>query len=140
MKEKNKVHPVDLYVGTRIRQRRNECKMTQEFLANQLGISFQQVQKYERGFNRVGASRLYEIAVITETPIAWFFAGYADGETPPKMMLVEFISGDSNHASDSEITRLLQCFCQIADPQQRQRAYDIIATYQGTKLLPTVRV
>ena len=76
-------HPVDTHVGERIRARRKELQISQQFLANKLGITFQQVQKYERGANRVSASMLYETAQVLEVPIQWFFIGL--DETEPKL-------------------------------------------------------
>lgn len=68
-------HPTDLYVGTRIRLRRRTLKVSQEKLAERLGLTFQQIQKYERGANRVSASKLQEIACALETPVSYFFEG-----------------------------------------------------------------
>ena len=66
---------VDRHIGGRLRQRRLEREMSQEILAERLGITFQQVQKYERGVNRISASRLFDIATVLELPIADFFEG-----------------------------------------------------------------
>ncbi len=66
---------IDVHVGTRLRQRRIECGISQEILASRLGISHHQLQKYEAGLNRVSAARLYEIAGLLEAPIGWFFEG-----------------------------------------------------------------
>ena len=73
---------VDLHVGARIRSRRRQLGLSQEGLADSLGITFQQVQKYERGVNRVSASKLYDIAMRLETPVAWFFEGLAETGDP----------------------------------------------------------
>lgn len=70
-------HPVDIHVGQRVRMRRNEVGMSQTNLADRLGITFQQVQKYERGTNRISTSKLYEIAIALETPITYFFEDLA---------------------------------------------------------------
>lgn len=70
-----KVSPVDEHVGRRIRLLRGLRKYSQEKLAKALGITFQQVQKYERGTNRVGASRLYDLAQILDVPVGFFFDG-----------------------------------------------------------------
>jgi transcriptional regulator with XRE-family HTH domain len=67
--------PVDRYVGSRIRMRRNLLGMTQQTLGSRIGLTFQQVQKYEKGTNRVGSSRLQQIADVLETTPAWFFEG-----------------------------------------------------------------
>jgi transcriptional regulator with XRE-family HTH domain len=71
-------NPVDLHVGARIRMRRKLLGVSQERLAEQLNLTFQQVQKYERGANRVSASKLYEIARALEAPVSYFFEGLAD--------------------------------------------------------------
>uniref|UniRef100_B0T9H0 Transcriptional regulator, XRE family n=1 Tax=Caulobacter sp. (strain K31) TaxID=366602 RepID=B0T9H0_CAUSK len=71
-------NPVDLHVGARVRVRRKVLGMSQEALANALGISFQQIQKYERGTNRVSASKLYDIARTLGAPVSYFFEGLAD--------------------------------------------------------------
>ena len=68
-------HPVDVHVGERIRFRRRVLGVSQEQLAGVLGLTFQQIQKYEKGSNRVSASRLYEISEVLEIPIEYFFAG-----------------------------------------------------------------
>src|SRR3954468_5429255 len=73
-------NPVDLHVGARIRMRRKLLGVSQERLADQLGLTFQQVQKYERGANRVSASKLYEIARALQTSVAYFFEGLASTE------------------------------------------------------------
>src|SRR5271163_5343803 len=71
-------NPVDLHVGARIRLRRRMQGVSQEKLADALGLTFQQVQKYERGANRVSASKLYEIATALQAPVSYFFDGLAD--------------------------------------------------------------
>lgn len=73
-------NPVDLHVGARIRMRRKLLGVSQERLAEQLGLTFQQVQKYERGANRVSASKLYEIARALQVSVAYFFEGLANTE------------------------------------------------------------
>jgi len=72
---------VDLHVGGRVRMRRKMLNMSQEHLADALGLTFQQVQKYERGANRVSASKLYEIAKTLQVPVSFFFDGLADPVT-----------------------------------------------------------
>ena len=71
-------NPVDLHVGGRVRMRRKMLGVSQERLAEALGLTFQQVQKYERGANRVSASKLYEIARFLGAPVAYFFEGLSD--------------------------------------------------------------
>lgn len=74
-------NPVDLHVGARIRMRRKVLGISQEKLAEELGLTFQQVQKYERGANRVSASKLYEIARALSAPVSYFFEGLTDPAT-----------------------------------------------------------
>src|SRR5438067_4441475 len=79
-------HPVDIYVGARVKERRTELGISQERLAEALGLTFQQVQKYERAANRVSASKLWEIARALSTSVAYFYdglAGAAEMETAP---------------------------------------------------------
>ncbi len=73
---------VDNYVGGRIRLRRVELGLSQTAVADQLGLTFQQVQKYERGYNRVSASRLYDLSKIFSVNIAYFFEGFRDNDIP----------------------------------------------------------
>jgi transcriptional regulator with XRE-family HTH domain len=75
-------NPVDVHVGRRVRLRRRELGVSQAWLADRLGLTFQQVQKYERGSNRISASKLYQIASVLEVPITYFFEGLDDPATP----------------------------------------------------------
>jgi len=92
-------NPVDIHVGTRIRLRRQLLKMSQEKLGDQLGVTFQQVQKYERGANRVGASRLWKMSQVLDVPVDFFYEGldeaaatanFAKGDKTP--IVQEFIN------------------------------------------------
>ena len=92
-------NPVDVHVGTRVRLRRQVRKMSQERLGDKLGVTFQQVQKYERGSNRIGASRLWKISEVLEVPINFFFDGLSDSfangefaEDDQMPILYEFIN------------------------------------------------
>jgi transcriptional regulator with XRE-family HTH domain len=76
-------NPIDVHVGLQVRLRRKELKISQEKLADTLGLTFQQVQKYERGANRISASKLYEIARALRVSIAWFFEGLSDPTAEP---------------------------------------------------------
>ena len=76
-------NPIDVHVGLQVRLRRKALKISQEKLAEALGLTFQQVQKYERGANRISASKLYEIARALRVSIAWFFEGLSDPTAEP---------------------------------------------------------
>jgi len=82
-------NPVDVHVGSRVRLRRQVMKMSQERLGDQLGVTFQQVQKYERGSNRVGASRLWKMSRVLDVPVGFFFDGLAEEGS-----VAEFAEGD----------------------------------------------
>lgn len=72
-------HPTDVHVGRRVREARTARGMSQSALAEKLGVSFQQVQKYEKGTNRIGSSRLWDICTVLDVPITYFFEGLKDG-------------------------------------------------------------
>ena len=126
--------PIDVHVGSRIRLRRTLLGMSQERLGDQLGLTFQQVQKYERGINRVGASRLFDLARVLDVPISFFFDDMPDG-------LAGSIGGGSRRAlgmadaqdafGDDTMTRretleLVRAYYRITDPAVRKRVFDLI--------------
>ncbi|MCO5147785.1 MAG: helix-turn-helix domain-containing protein [Aquamicrobium sp.] len=125
---KKKPNPIDVHVGGRIRLRRNMVGMSQEKLGEHLGITFQQIQKYEKGTNRVGASRLQAIASFLEVPVSYFFEG-APGEGPS-----EGFAEDSQTAfvvdflSSTEGLLLNRAFARIGDPKVRRRIIDLVRT------------
>ena len=89
MASKGFPNPIDVHVGSRIRLRRTLLGMSQERLADAIGLTFQQVQKYERGANRVGSSRLFDLARVLDVAVAYFFEEMAPGlqdKTPSKLM------------------------------------------------------
>jgi len=103
---------VDVHVGTRIRLRRKTLKMSQEQLGEQLGITFQQVQKYERGTNRVGASRLWSISKVLDVPVQFFYNGLPDaaegegGENPTPPAIYEFINSSDGVALAHSVSQI----------------------------------
>ncbi|SFC47709.1 helix-turn-helix domain-containing protein [Tropicimonas isoalkanivorans] len=109
-------HPVDTHVGTRIRQRRWIAGMTQQQLAEQVGIKFQQIQKYETGANRVSASRLWEIAAALGVPVAFFFEGLGGDGMPDGAV--------SDLVPDKEALELLRSYYAIPE-NQRRRLFDL---------------
>ena len=125
---KKKPNPIDVHVGGRIRLRRNMLGMSQEKLGDNLGITFQQIQKYEKGTNRVGASRLQAIASILETPVAYFFEDAPGGppaegfaEENQTAYVVDFLSS-------TEGLTLNRAFARIGDPKVRRRIIDLVRT------------
>lgn len=108
-------HPVDAHVGKRIRQRRWMLGMTQQQLADRVGIKFQQIQKYETGMNRVSASRLFDISNVMEVPVAFFFEGLENSEA-------QTAAGDL--LGDKEALDLVRAYYSIPEAQRR-RLFDL---------------
>ena len=126
-------HPVDVHVGKRIRQRRWLTGMTQQQLAEQVGIKFQQIQKYEKGTNRVGASRLQAIASILNVPPAFFFEGAPGMTQEPGAGFAEEKSANYivDFLSSTEGLRLNRAFAKISDQTVRKRIVDLVESVAG---------
>lgn len=118
--------PIDVYVGGRVRLRRKVLGMSQEALAAAIGLTFQQVQKYERGSNRISASKLYRIAKVLTAPMNYFFDGAPDpdGDAPPAD------AGGERQVNDflmtSEGIELAQYFPVIERARTRRRVLDLV--------------
>jgi len=128
MMAKKAPNPVDKHVGSRVRMRRMMLGMSQEKLGNALGLTFQQVQKYEKGTNRIGASRLQQIAQILQVQVAFFFEGAptvggsrVDGmsEAPSPAYVSDFLATSDGLA-------LTKAFMRIADSKLRRRIVDLV--------------
>ena len=125
-------NPIDVHVGSRVRLRRMLIGMSQEKLGEQLGLTFQQVQKYEKGSNRIGASRLYQIAQILGVPVQFFYddmgttsvsgQAFADGEAGENVM--DFVSS-------SEGLALNRAYAKITEPQLRRRILELVGSLSG---------
>ena len=125
---KKKPNPTDIHVGSRIRLRRNMLGMSQEKLGENLGITFQQIQKYENGTNRVGASRLQAIATILSVPVAFFFedlpgeegtANRGFAEDPSTTFAIDF-------CTSAEGLQLNRAFVRIQDQKVRRRIIELV--------------
>ena len=123
---KKQANPVDAHVGHRVRLRRMLIGMSQERLGELLGLTFQQVQKYEKGINRIGAGRLFEVAEILGVPINFFYEdfdskpgipGFAEGGEPPPV--IEFLSS-------TEGLQLSLAFMRIKDVKVRRRILELV--------------
>jgi len=125
---KKKPNPIDIHVGGRIRLRRNMLGMSQEKLGENLGITFQQIQKYEKGTNRVGASRLQAIASILEVPPAFFFEDAPGQEPSAGRGFAEDSSMNSvmEFCSSTEGLQLNRAFVKITDTKVRRRILDLV--------------
>jgi len=109
-------HPVDVHVGKRIRHRRWLVGMTQQQLAEKVGIKFQQIQKYETGANRVSASRLWDIADALEVPVSFFFEGIESDNAPAPA--AENVPADI--LGDKEALDLVRSYYAIPENQRRR--------------------
>lgn len=123
---KKQANPVDAHVGHRVRLRRMLIGMSQERLGELLGLTFQQVQKYEKGINRIGAGRLFEVAGILGVPISFFYedadangspSGFSEAGEPPPVM--EFLAS-------GEGLQLSLAFMRIKDVKVRRRILDLV--------------
>ncbi|MCU0733212.1 MAG: helix-turn-helix transcriptional regulator [Hyphomonas sp.] len=130
-----RANPMDVHVGGRVRMRRMLLGMSQEKLGEQLGLTFQQVQKYEKGVNRIGASRLFEMAKVLGVPVQFFYddapfgasglspvAGFA--ERPSDSYVVDFLA-------TREGLELNKAFARIADPKVRKAICDLVKALAG---------
>jgi transcriptional regulator with XRE-family HTH domain len=123
-------HPVDIHVGSRVRMRRTLLGMSQEKLGEALGLTFQQVQKYERGANRIGASRLHEISHILDVPVSFFFEEMG-GETAAAAtaalggLAEEPSEFDHDPMAKRETLELVRAYYRITDPKVRKRIFEL---------------
>ncbi len=126
-------HPVDIHVGSRVRMRRTLLGMSQEKLGDALGLTFQQVQKYERGANRVGASRLYQISRILDVPVSFFFDEMAaESATASAGMAEEAAPSSFDPMAKRETLELVRAYYRIADPRVRKRIFELTKAVAGT--------
>lgn len=124
---------VDRHVGSRVRMRRVLMGMSQEKLGDALGITFQQIQKYEKGSNRIGASRLQQIAQIMHAPVEFFFqdAPQVDPETASGFSEGAAATYVSDFLATNEGVELNQYFLKITDPKTRRRVVDLVKAIAG---------
>ncbi|MCV6585309.1 MAG: helix-turn-helix transcriptional regulator [Marinibacterium sp.] len=114
-------HPVDVHVGKRVRHRRWLVGMTQQQLAECVGIKFQQIQKYETGANRISASRLWDIADALEVPVSFFFEGLDGGEAPTTTTVADSKSQvPADLMGDKEALDLVRSYYAIPETQRRR--------------------
>lgn len=135
--EKDGPSPVDVHVGARIRLRRTLLGMSQEKLGDALGLTFQQVQKYERGANRVGASRLYDLSRVLDVPIGFFYDDMPDklagmhGSGHSTYATGGFAERQDGFGTDEALNRretleLVRAYYRITEPSVRKRVFELI--------------
>jgi transcriptional regulator with XRE-family HTH domain len=124
----DKPNPIDIHVGSRVRLRRNMLGLSQEKLGEAIGLTFQQVQKYERGANRIGASRLHDLSRVLDVPVSFFFddmdpvrapaipAGFAE---PPQEAF------ETDLLRKRETIELVSAYYRIEDPTVRRRLFEL---------------
>jgi transcriptional regulator with XRE-family HTH domain len=122
-------NPIDVHVGSRVRNRRLELGMSQGNLGSALGLTFQQVQKYEKGTNRLGASRLQHVSSILKVPIAYFFEGTpgqlkAKGNAPSSVYISDFVASTDGLA-------LMKAFTQIKNADVRHHIVKLVNKIAG---------
>ena len=122
MAPKKSLNPIDKHLGDRVRMRRLMMEINQEKLANALGITFQQLQKYEKGTNRISASRLQQISRVLQVPITFFF-DEAPHEPVKSTSSKKYLQSDqsTDFIATREGVRLVQAFMRIANAQVRRR-------------------
>jgi transcriptional regulator with XRE-family HTH domain len=126
-------NPIDKHVGSRVRMRRMMLSMSQEKLGDALGLTFQQVQKYEKGTNRIGASRLQQIAHILQVPVSFFFEGApaSPGLSPSGMSEAPSPAYVSDFLATSDGLSLTKSFMRIKNSKLRRRIVDLVEQIAG---------
>jgi transcriptional regulator with XRE-family HTH domain len=126
-------NPTDKHVGARVRMRRMMLSMSQEKLGDALGLTFQQVQKYEKGANRIGASRLQQIAHILQVPVSFFFDGApnAPGQAHDGFSEAPSPAYVSDFLATSDGLALTKAFMRLKDPKLRRRIVDLVQQMAG---------
>jgi transcriptional regulator with XRE-family HTH domain len=130
-----RANPIDAHVGTRVRMRRMLLGMSQEKLGEHLGLTFQQVQKYEKGVNRIGASRLFDLSQVLGVPVQYFYEGVANtgaeaagnagfADRPAESYVVDFLS-------TREGLELNKAFERITDVRVRRAIVDLVQALAG---------
>jgi transcriptional regulator with XRE-family HTH domain len=123
-------HPVDIHVGRRLRLKRTILGLSQEAVGKEIGVTFQQIQKYERGINRMGASRLYDFAKALGVQVAYFFEGFGDyamdevsgyalGEPPA-------VGFEGEKINNRETLEVMRAYYRIKSPSVRKRIIELI--------------
>jgi transcriptional regulator with XRE-family HTH domain len=134
---KRSMNPIDAHVGARVRLRRMLIGMSQEKLGEMLGVTFQQIQKYEKGANRIGASRLYEVSRILDVPVQFFFDDLPDDGDRPIARPHGFSENGGepfvmDFVSSSEGLSLNRAYTGIKDGKIRRGILDLVRSIAGT--------
>jgi transcriptional regulator with XRE-family HTH domain len=134
-------NPVDVHVGGRVRLRRTLMGFSQEKLGEAIGLTFQQVQKYERGANRIGASRLFDLSRVLDVPVSFFYDDMADEVKNLSPLAIahgtsglaeEPASFETDPLTRRETLELVRAYYSISDPQIRKRVYELAKALAAT--------
>ncbi len=137
-------NPIDVHVGNRIRLRRTLLGLSQEKLASLLGLTFQQVQKYERGMNRVGASRLWDISKVLEVPVSFFYEDmnkdvasqsprtFSIPDCPQTFLKEDEVQFDSDPMQKQETIELVKAYYKIPNRKAAKHLFDLIVAMSKT--------
>lgn len=124
--------PIDVHVGSRVRLRRTLLGLSQERLGEAVGLTFQQIQKYERGANRIGASRMYDLAHVLDVPVSFFFDDMPDDvkqrdATPLQVPADEEAPGaEPNPLNRRETLELVRAYYRIQSARMRKRMFELV--------------
>ncbi len=124
-------NPVDIHVGGRVRQRRTLLGLSQEKLGDAVGLTFQQIQKYERGANRIGASRLFQLSRILDVPISFFFEDIpanlrtAEGQVTVGLRERDQTTLEPDPLARRETLELVRAYYRISNPKVRKRLFEL---------------
>ena len=131
-------HPIDVHVGFRLRLRRNLLGMSQTALGKAIGLTFQQIQKYERGVNRVSASRLFNLSRVLDVPVSFFFedlspAAAGGGKRRARGLSEAPASAlEPDALSKRETVELIRAYYRVTDPKLRKRVLDLLKAVGNT--------
>ncbi len=119
---------IDAHVGRRVRLRRTLLGMSQTALGQAVGVTFQQIQKYERGSNRIGSGRLYQFAEVLDVPVPFFFDDMTPdvARRPPGVTDAQVVGGEEDQMSRRETLELVRAYYRISDPRNRRRAREFV--------------
>ena len=122
-------NPIDIHVGQRVRLRRTLLGMSQEKLGKAINVTFQQVQKYERGTNRIGSSRLYQLSQVLDIPVSYFFDDLPieiTARKSPGLTDVKVASFQGDPLVKRETLELVRAYYRITDPSVRKRIFELV--------------
>ncbi len=132
-------HPVDVHVGRRVRTRRTSLGMSQTALGQAIGLTFQQIQKYERGTNRIGSSRLFDLCQALDVPITFFFEDMPPAVASSSPALGVGIAEESSHykldpIAKRESQELVRAYYKISNPNVRKRLFQLTKAFAAASV------